>query len=380
MEQQKNKMNIAIISPAKNAYSETFIQAHKALNKGNVKFYYGNLYDILLEGDELFSNKLLVFWYRLVGKIFQRKGNYLIEKHLLNSWKKHNIKAILVEYGTNAVKYLPILKKANIPFIVHFHGYDASVKKILEANKIEYEILFEQAAYIIAVSRVMEAKLLLLGCAREKLIYNVYGPNDGFFDVQPSYNNNTFVGIGRFVDKKAPYYTILAFKKVVEKYKDAQLILAGEGNLLNMCENLVKHLKIQKNVVFPGKIAPEKYKNHLEKSLGFVQHSITANDGDMEGTPVAIIEASAAGLPVVSTIHAGIPDVILNGETGLLVKEHDVDGMSEFMIKLLDDKEYAKQLGQAGKKRIKENFSMQRHLEILDNLLIRVIENAKSVK
>ena len=71
---------------------------------------------------------------------------------------------------------------------------------------------------------------------------------------------------------------------------------------------------------------------HLKSSTAFAQHSITAENGDMEGTPVGIVEASYAGLPVISTFHAGIPDVINNRETGLLVEEHDVEEMEAMDI------------------------------------------------
>jgi len=89
----------------------------------------------------------------------------------------------------------------------------------------------------------------------------------------------------------------------------------------------------------------------------------------MEGTPVGVLEASAAGLPVVSTLHAGIPDVIINGVTGFLVKEHDVDGMAESMIKLLDEPAKAEEMGRKGSAFIKEYFMLDRHLNILADVV-----------
>src|SRR5690606_9989960 len=118
------------------------------------------------------------------------------------------------------------------------------------------------------------------------------------------------------------------FKKAAENHSDAKLIMAGDGQLLNTCQNLIRYLGIESQVEFVGIIAPEKFRHLLTESRGLVQHSITAESGDMEGTPVAVLEASAAGIPVISTFHAGIPDVIKNGETGLLCEEHDVYGMA----------------------------------------------------
>lgn len=87
--------------------------------------------------------------------------------------------------------------------------------------------------------------------------------------------------------------------------------------------------------------------------------------------------ARNTGIPVISTFHAGIPDVILDGETGLLVAEHDVAAMAEKMILLLKNKELAMQLGKKGKERIKANFYMEKHLQIIDELIDNAIINKK---
>ncbi|MFM8421765.1 MAG: glycosyltransferase, partial [Verrucomicrobiota bacterium] len=95
-------------------------------------------------------------------------------------------------------------------------------------------------------------------------------------------------------------------------------------------------------------------------------------NGDMEGTPVAIIEAQSAGLPVVSTRHSGILDIVVHNETGFLVDEGDVAAMAEHMCTLLDDPELAKRMGAAGKKRIREHFTMEHHIQTINKALAAV--------
>lgn len=112
----------------------------------------------------------------------------------------------------------------------------------------------------------------------------------------------------------------------------------------------------------------------MKNSIAFVQHSIQAIDGDSEGTPTAIIEASAASLPVISTKHAGIPEVVIDGETGLLVEEHDVAGMAEAMSTLLENKTLARKMGAAGKTRVKKYYSMGKHIERLTKIIEEVIQ------
>jgi len=89
----------------------------------------------------------------------------------------------------------------------------------------------------------------------------------------------------------------------------------------------------------------------------------------MEGTPLAVLEASAAGLPVISTYHAGISDVVKHEETGLLCDEGDVDTMAENMIKILKNKELAKEMGAKAKDRIEKYFAMDIHINNLYNIL-----------
>lgn len=234
--------------------------------------------------------------------------------------------------------------------------------------------MFANAASIIAVSKVMQSKLVDMGCPADKITYNPCGPNDLYFDITPHYTGKKFVWMGRFVDKKAPYYTILAFHKLLQRHPGATLVLGGEGPLLNACQNIVKYLGIEKQVTLPGVLTPEQFRAHLKDAIAFVQHSITAANGDMEGTPVAVMEASAAGLPVISTRHAGIADVILHKETGLLVEEHDVDEMAEWMNWILENPVRAREMGLEGKRRIREKFSMEKHLSILSQVIIQSVK------
>ncbi|NCP06786.1 MAG: hypothetical protein COW44_01240 [Flavobacteriaceae bacterium CG17_big_fil_post_rev_8_21_14_2_50_33_15] len=371
MELQKNdikKMNIAIFSPNKNPYSETFIQAHKNELKGQVFYYYGSGSHIQLEGHArlmpLFRYKIL----RTYTKILKRSSSYLWHAQVLYSLKRNKIDTILVEYGTHAHHLKSVLNISGLPITVHFHGYDASINNVIKSCN-NYKEVFELSKSIIAVSRVMENTLLELGCPLDKLVYNAYGPKKLFETISPQFSKKQFIAVGRFTNKKAPYYTILAIKEVVKIHPDARLLMAGDGILLNTCKNLVKHYKLTEHVKFLGVITPEVFCNILKESLAFVQHSITAEDGDMEGTPVSVLEASAAGLPVISTYHAGIPDVIIHNETGLLCKEHDVEVMSKHLLLLLNNIEFAKQLGAAGKLRIKSHFNLESHIHVLQDVL-----------
>lgn len=357
-------MNIAIFSPNQNPYSETFIQAHKKYLKDQIFYYYGRGSQIRLETKVEKEGKLESLLLKIYLKIFKKSYSELWVRRILRSLAKNKVNAILIEYGTHAFHLLPILRKTKIPIIVHFHGYDASRQDIIEKCNY-YSEVFDLSRKVISVSTEMHQKLVSIGCNSNKLIYNVYGPNPKFSDVKPTFSQKQFISVGRFTDKKAPYYTILAFKEVLKKHPDAVLLMAGDGELLNSCVNLVRHYNMEENIKFLGVINSDAFANYLCHSIAYVQHSITALNGDMEGTPLSILESSAAGIPVISTYHAGISDVIEHEVTGLLCEEHDILTMSKHMLKVLENKDYAKEIGLAGKWRIKENFSLKRHIDTL---------------
>ena len=360
-------LNIALLSPSQNAYSETFIQAHKELLNGRVFYYYSGDLPKQLEGGIVINSRRK----RILDIV---KGHYrlntfsLDEQALISSFKKNRIDIVFAEYGPCGQKIIPVCRKLNLPLIVHFHGFDASKHDILEAQG-DYQEVFAYAKFVVVVSKKMYNDFIALGCSEGKLIYTVCGPRKEFFEVKPEFSKAQFISIGRFVNKKAPYYLILSFKKVLEKFPKSELIMAGDGELWNTCKNLVKYNNLQNNITFTGVIEPEELRQYLKESTALVQHSITAEDGDSEGTPVSILEACAAGLPIISTKHAGIPEVVEHKVTGLLVEEHDVNGMAENMLKLLQDPVWAKELGKEGRKRVRSLFDLEKHINILDNII-----------
>ncbi len=101
----------------------------------------------------------------------------------------------------------------------------------------------------------------------------------------------------------------------------------------------------------------------------FVQHSVTAPDGDTEGMPVAVMEAMAFGLPIVSTLHSGIPEAVEHGITGYLVEEHGTEGMAVRISELLSDPQLCRQMGKAGRERAVKLFDKDKSISKLQKIL-----------
>lgn len=374
MAQQLSMINVALISPNKNAYSETFIQFHRTRLNANVFYLYNEPLPRNSEDNKLSINyNLFNRLRRKIYKLFFNSHLSFHEKAIGNYFVRHDIKVVLAEYGMTGVAMLKICSKLNIPLIVHFHGLDAYMKTILKENEASYKKLFKQAAYIVAVSNDMVQQLKRLGCTADKIILNPCGPSENFFCIKPGYNSKKILAVGRFVEKKAPQKTIVAFSKVLKKHPGAFLQMVGEGPLLNECKQLIEDLQITNKVKFSGVLSPEKIIELYKLSAAFVQHSVTALNGDSEGTPVAVLEASAGALPVIATAHAGIKDVVLHEETGLLCKENDMDAMAENMDKILSDPALAAKLGTNGRKRIQQHFTLEKHIAVLNGLIYKVV-------
>ena len=278
-------------------------------------------------------------------------------------FRRYRPSAVLAEYGTAGVGAMAACRRAGIPLVVHFHGYDASQRDVLLENASTYPRLFEEAAAIVAVSRAMQQRLITMGAPSGKVYYNPYGVDcREFCGADPTKAAPSFVAVGRLTAKKAPETTLEAFAKVYRLWPTATLRIVGDGPLMTECRTRAGTLGIQDAVQFLGAQPPAVVREEMQRARCFVQHSVEASSGDSEGTPVAILEAGATGLPVVSTRHGGIPDVVIDGETGFLVDEDDVDGMAQCMLRLAEDPVLAGRLGDAARARIKSFFSMERSI------------------
>jgi colanic acid/amylovoran biosynthesis glycosyltransferase len=281
-----------------------------------------------------------------------------ITKAYVSAFQRAKPDVVLAEYGPVGVKVAEACRIARVPLVVRFHGYDASTKDVLDRYGQAYRHLFDKAAAVISVSQAMMRRLRDLGAPAGKLHYVVYGVDcDRFRGSQPGDAPPIFLATGRFVDKKAPHLTVLAFRDVVRSHPAAKLRMIGDGPLLGSCQDLVEQMGMTETVSFLGSQPHAVVADEMTRARVFVQHSVESRTGDCEGTPLAILEAGASGLPVVSTRHGGIPDVVVEGSTGFLVEERDVPAMAARMVMLAEQPVLAGELGQNARLRIRQEFS-----------------------
>ena len=265
---------------------------------------------------------------------------------------------VLAQFGPTGASIMDACEAVDIPLITFFHGYDATEKHVLDEYYEAYRQLFSRHDHsVIAVSRSLRRILVDLGANRDRVFVSPTGARCDVFTSNDALRiPGRFLAVGRFVGKKAPYLTILAFSSVLKDSPDASLHMVGDGILLGPCKSLVRALGIEQSVSFRGVLSHQEVRAEMSQASIFLQHSIIAASGDQEGTPVSIMEAGASGLPVIATRHAGIPDVVIHERTGVLVEEHDIDSMANAMRALVDEPSRARLLGQQAAKRIHSHF------------------------
>ena len=154
--------------------------------------------------------------------------------------------------------------------------------------------------------------------------------------------------------------------------------MVGDGPLLPSCRELASEMLPPSVATFLGTQPPEIIQEEMRRARCFLQHSVEAESGDSEGTPVAILEAGASGLPVVATRHGGIPEVVVEGETGFLVDETDVPAMAAAITRLVRDPVLAARLGRSARRRVETLYTMERSLGDLWSIILGSITSKVS--
>lgn len=285
-------------------------------------------------------------------------------KALAEFLRAQRFDAVVAEYGPTALTVMDACRSTNTPMVTHFHGWDAYVLAPKAEDRAAYQALFAQSEAIIAVSRHMRAHLIALGAPPERTVWNPCGAEVTLPPTDPSQAPPLFVTVGRAAPKKATVVVLLAFAQVLAKVPDARLELVG-GHSDQVTGQLTRALGIQHAVTFLGSLSNADVLTLMRRARCYIHPSVTAPDGDMEGTPVSVLEGMAAGLPVVSTRHGGILDVLDGTSAGVLVDEFDVDATAAGMLQYALDPQLARTHGLEGRRLMETRWSMAHSLDAL---------------
>jgi glycosyltransferase involved in cell wall biosynthesis len=284
--------------------------------------------------------------------------------------RNNGIDALLANYGPLGANIYEACIAANIPYSIVFLGFDANEKKTLTQYHAAYQAMLPRAKSVIVVAQSMRENLEAIAgpltnlhfipCGVDTSKFKPFGAKSELF---------TFISVARFAEKKGPIHSLRAFTKVFQQIQNARLVMVGDGPMWDEAKAFVKDNNLGAQVSFLGPKTQDEYLPLLQSAHVFIQHSIITAAGDSEGTPVAILEAAACGLPTVSTRHAGIPDAVIEGETGILTDEHDIEAMATACILLAQNPSEALKMGIAARKHVSEKYDVVKLSQKIKSIL-----------
>lgn len=342
---------------------DTFVMSRTRIN--DVLFPYKDVYCCSRKLDERILNKI----YKTIG-IRYLSLNRQSSNYFLSALKKENPSLIHAHFGPSALEILPIAKRLAIPMVTTFHGFDAS-KLLIDKNYTnQLKDLFSYS-YVLTVSESMKNQLIAFGAPRNRTKCAYIGVPVEKFKQQnrtpllKKFRANEeiiFLQVSNFVEKKGHQYTLAAFSELLDFYSDAKLLFAGDGPLREQMEALATELNIRHAIEFLGHKNTNDVIELMKNADCFVHHSITSSNGDKEGIPTVLMEAMASGLPVISTIHAGIPELVQTQVNGYLVEEKDIRAYVSSLRTVLEDDGI---IGINARETIEEKFNMDKQIKLL---------------
>lgn len=324
---------------------------------------YENRIDNMLEDMPGFARKIL-------NKVFP--GKFSIHKRFyLNVLRAEGVKVIHAHFGTQGNLLLPVKRELKLPMLVSFYGCDLSC---IPEGLYARTGLFDEAELFTVEGGFARKSLMDLGCPEEKIRILHIGVDLQKFSYTPRILHDgekvRILFCGRFVEKKGLLYAVKAIGELLAKYEDIEFRIIGDGQQRLQILELIEELNIAKHVVLLGIVSHDKFAEECRKSHIFLAPSVTElNTGNNEGgAPTVLLEAQASGMPVVSTYHADIPEVVVDGETGFLCPERDVNCLAEKLEYLVSHPELWAEIGKSGREHMVRNYNIVTVAEDLEHI------------
>jgi colanic acid/amylovoran biosynthesis glycosyltransferase len=295
-------------------------------------------------------------------------------KRMISVMEREGCALLHVFFGNAAVHLLPLLRRSPVPVVVSFHGSDVAGSMVSPGYAAAVQEMFALAAAVPCRSDQLASAVGRLGCPAEKLrLMRTVLPEIPFLQRQPPADGAwKIVQAARLVAKKGLAASLRAFAAFTKQFPLATFTIAGEGPMEDELRGLARELGLAERVRFAGFLQQDALQQLFRESHIFLHPSETAG-GDVEGVPNALLEAMAGGLPVVATWHGGIPEVVRDGETGLLCAERDVEGLTAALLRLADSPEYFEQLSSRASASVKEQFSASRQIAAVEGIYSEAI-------
>lgn len=360
--QKKRPLKILFIIPEFPKFNQTFIlnQITGLIDRGH------DVYILARETPERLMPPE-VAQYNLLEKTFYR----------ILPAEQYNYDIIFAQFGREGRVGLNLRKKGVTGKLVTcFRGDE--VAKPLHTNSTYYDELFATGDLFLPVCDYFKQALLAAGCPQEKTVILHSGINLAKFPFKlkkpPSSTDPIkLITVCRLTEKKGIYYSIKAVEKLVKEFPNITFTIIGDGKERKNLYMLIKKLDLKKQVKILTWLPHEKVADKLHQSHIFIHPSLVATNGGLEGIPNTLKEAMACGLPVISTYHSGIPELIHHNVSGFLVQEKSVMSLVKRVKKLINQPELWQSMALAARKHVEQTFDMHTLNDQLELLLYKVI-------
>ena len=318
-------------------------------------------------------------WKWLCGRVDERILNRPAYETMLRwVFSKEKPKLLHAHFGSRGVWALSLKKQYNLPLVTTFYGIDMSKLPQQEKWQNAYQRLFAEGDLFLVEGGHMRRKLIELGCPAEKVKLQNIGVDANKVEFIPRrFPKDGIIKLlicARFTEKKGIEYAIRAMDIARMKYKNLELRIIGDGELRAQIEQLISKLSLEKHVILLGFQPHDKFIDELKQAHIFLAPSVTASDGDSEGgAPTVLLEAQASGVPVISTYHADIPEIVLDGKSGFLVSERDSEALAEKIIDLAQHPDSWVEKGRAGREHIERNHNIHLEVKKLEALYTKIL-------
>ncbi len=285
---------------------------------------------------------------------------------------------IYCQFGYRATEFLPIKIGRNLKakFVTCFRGSDLS--KYVKKNPNKYDLLLKKGDLFLPVCNAFKKRLISLGGDPGKIIVHSSAIDCKKFSFKPRMLHEgdaiRIVAVCRLVEKKGLTYSIRAVAKLIPKYPTIRYDIVGFGPLKQELNHLIKRLGVQSNIRLVGRASEDEVAKILDDAHIFLLSSVTANNGDEEGIPNALKEAMARGMPVISTYHSGIPELVDDGVSGFLVPQRNSIMLAKKIEYLINNSSMWYEMGLAGHTKIKDNYDKEK----VNDRLVRIFRKLVS--
>jgi colanic acid/amylovoran biosynthesis glycosyltransferase len=297
---------------------------------------------------------------------------------LARRWLQSQLKAaapdvLVSHFGPDGCLAAPVARRLRLPHVVFFYGYDVNVTTSSRSLwSYLYPRLFASADSICTTSHYLADRVQALGAPADKLKVIHVGIDTAAFpwsDPATRFDGRTIrlLHVGRLTAKKSPLKLLHAFHQASRMCPAVrfELTIAGDGELAESSRRLTHDLGLSAQVTFAGRVNRGQVSGLLATHHLYTQYCETTPSGETEGLGVSFIEASAAGLPIATTRHNGLPEVVLDGKSGLLSAEGDVAAMAGNIATLVASPERWADMGRAGRQHVEKTFDLRHQATVL---------------